>query len=237
MGFHYLSSRWVPHCLDDLQKSNRVRICSELLEELKKLTPTGRSYLITSDESWFFHDNPHYAKWASHTKEADTRPRRTISSAKTLVAVFWSFRGFYYAEVLPRGTKYNADFVITKILPGFEASVSETRPVLKAARTKLHWDNARPHCASKTRTKLAEKHIILLPHPAYSPDVAPSDFFLFGYLKDRLQGATFQCSDELLRAITDLIASIPQETLDRVFDEWMHRLEVVVASGGEYYRK
>ena len=131
--------------------------------------------------------------------------------------------------------KYNADFLINVLIPGFEAKICATRPILKTSNTKLHWDNARPHCAKKTKEKLAEKNIILLPHPAYSPDVAPSDFFLFGYLKDRLQGSQFETSHQLLEAITDIISSIPKETLNSVFEEWMDRLQFVVDNGGEFY--
>jgi len=36
-----------------------------------------------------------------------------------------------------------------------------------------------------------------LPHPAYSPDLAPSDFHLFGLLKDALEGKRFRADHEV----------------------------------------
>jgi hypothetical protein len=41
----------------------------------------------------------------------------------------------------------------------------------------------------------------LAPHPPYSPYLAPSDFFLFGYVKERLKGMVFSSYEELLDAI------------------------------------
>ena len=35
------------------------------------------------------------------------------------------------------------------------------------------------------------------PHPPYSPDLAPSDFFLFGYVKEKLGGQSFKTREEL----------------------------------------
>ena len=35
------------------------------------------------------------------------------------------------------------------------------------------------------------------PHPLYSPDIAPSDFFLFGYVKGQLQDRVFKQRGEL----------------------------------------
>ena len=234
LHLHHFMVRWVPHSLSDLQKSNRVEICRQLLIELKIMTPTGRSYIMTSDESWFLLNNPYHSKWAIDQKSAGSRPRTTIGSEKSLLAIFWSFTGFYYVHAVPEGSRYNSDFIIDSLLPGIEEKISETRPVLRMAKTKLHWDNARPHIAAKTLEQLAARNVILLPHPPYSPDVAPSDFFLFGYLKNCIEGMVFQDSDELVSTIWELLIAIPQETLDRVFIEWIVRLETVVANGGEY---
>jgi hypothetical protein len=43
------------------------------------------------------------------------------------------------------------------------------------------------------------------PHPPYSPDLAPSNFFLFGYVKERLKGMVFPSYGELLDAIGEVI--------------------------------
>jgi hypothetical protein len=39
------------------------------------------------------------------------------------------------------------------------------------------------------------------PYPPFSLDLAPSDFFLFGYIKGELQGTEFREKDDLVAEI------------------------------------
>jgi hypothetical protein len=72
------------------------------------------------------------------------------------------------------------------------------------------------------------------PHPPYSPDLAPSDFFLSGYIKGKLMGYCTETPSELLVRIRVILAEIPPETLNAVFLEWMKRLQKCVQVDGEY---
>lgn len=54
----------------------------------------------------------------------------------------------------------------------------------------------------KTMAKLHELGYELLPHPPYSPDLAPSDFFLFADLKRMLAGKKFKTDEEVI-AVTE----------------------------------
>jgi len=40
-----------------------------------------------------------------------------------------------------------------------------------------------------------------MPHPPYSPDLAPSDFRLFPKLKEHLKGRRFSCDEEVKSAV------------------------------------
>jgi len=42
----------------------------------------------------------------------------------------------------------------------------------------LHHDNVPAHAALLTRRFLTDNNMTVMPHPPYSPDLAPSDFFL-----------------------------------------------------------
>ena len=52
-------------------------------------------------------------------------------------------------------------------------------------------DNARPHTAQLTKMAIQELGWEVLPHPPYSPDLAPSDYHLFRSLSNQMRGMTF----------------------------------------------
>jgi transposase len=97
----------------------------------------------------------------------------------------------------------------------------------------LHADNARPHTAKKVAEFLAGNGMRRVLHRPYSPDLAPCDFYLFGYIKGRFAGASFEEPGQFLQAIDAIFQSIEKGTLKRVFQKWMDRLaQCYVAVGG-----
>jgi histone-lysine N-methyltransferase SETMAR len=52
----------------------------------------------------------------------------------------------------------------------------------------LQHDNARPHTSAATRDSIQRLDFPVLPHPPYSPDLAPSYFHLFPKLKQHVKG-------------------------------------------------
>ena len=74
----------------------------------------------------------------------------------------------------------------------------------------MHHDNAPAHMALSVREFLATKQITVLEHPAYSPDLAPSDFFLFPKIKGILKGRHFDAIDDIRSNTTAALKAIPQ---------------------------
>ncbi|KAJ4438176.1 hypothetical protein ANN_14115 [Periplaneta americana] len=64
----------------------------------------------------------------------------------------------------------------------------------------LH-DNARPHTARRTATKLQEFNWKVLDHPPCSPDFAPSDYHLFMHMKTWLGSKRFDDDEELKTSV------------------------------------
>ena len=82
-----------------------------------------------------------------------------------------------------------------------------------AKTLKFHHDNARPHVAQLV-TFLEEQEFTIMRHPPYSPDLAPSDFWLFDYIKKRLTDHT--SAQSLANEITQICESIPENELKNV---------------------
>jgi hypothetical protein len=51
----------------------------------------------------------------------------------------------------------------------------------------VHMDNAMCQKYAKITEKLEKKYIAGVPHPPYSPDFSPCDFWLFGILKQKIK--------------------------------------------------
>ncbi|UYV82948.1 hypothetical protein LAZ67_22001479 [Cordylochernes scorpioides] len=54
-----------------------------------------------------------------------------------------------------------------------------------------------------------------LEHPAYSPDLAPSDYFLFGLLKKELEGRRFDSDEDVQKVICRFNSQAAQRNLPR----------------------
>ena len=85
--------------------------------------------------------------------------------------------------------------------------------------------------------KINELHYKLVPHPPYSPGLAPSDFFLFPNLKNWLAGKTFSSNDAVIDAVNDCVGSMQKsfftEGLKKLETRWAKCIELI----GDYIEK
>ena len=70
---------------------------------------------------------------------------------------------------------------------------------------------------------LATKRITVLEHPAYSPDLAPKDFFLFPKIKDIMKGRHFDNIDDIRINTTAALKATPQNHFQNCFEGWTRR--------------
>jgi hypothetical protein len=80
---------------------------------------------------------------------------------------------------------------------------------------------------------LVEKSIPVITQPPYSPDLAPSDFWLFPTLKMDLKGTVLQ-PWKTPNATAEL-RKIPKETFRRCFQQWQDRWSKCVRAQGSYF--
>ena len=67
----------------------------------------------------------------------------------------------------------------------------------------LFQDNAPAHTSQVAMTAATECGIQILPHPPYSPDMAPSDFYWFSKLKSHLRGTQYGRNEGVIEAINE----------------------------------
>jgi len=73
----------------------------------------------------------------------------------------------------------------------------------------------------------------VVPHPPYSPDLAPSDFFLFPKLKMKLMGQRFQ-TEEIQAESQAVLNTLRENDFHKCFKNWQRRCDHCQASEGDY---
>jgi histone-lysine N-methyltransferase SETMAR len=204
-----------------------------MLRVLEDHVRTGFKCIFTGDETWLFHDYCQPTRWVASWEEVEEVQRPTHKQAKTMVTIFFNGRGGWTIDLLPKGTKMNSSYFVDNVLQGAIRYAAATRRPGDPA-VKLHFDNAPIHNTKRAMDCLKDWKMVRIEHPPYSPDLAPCDFFLFGYLKEKLKGMTFESERELVFEIERILKKIPAPMWKSVFANWMDRLRNCVDSGGEF---
>ena len=98
----------------------------------------------------------------------------------------------------------------------------------------LPHDNAPAH-PSLIRSYLANHQTSVVPHPPYSPDSVPADFFLFLKLKTTLKGRRFQTIEEIQENAIRQLGPITESAFQEAFQQRKKRWERCIASRGDYF--
>jgi len=85
------------------------------------------------------------------------------------------------------------------------------------------------------REFLAQNSIITLPHPPYSPDLAPCDFFLFPKMKLQLKGRHFDRVEEIQRESQNVLGTLREQDFQHAFQQWQRRWDRCVAAQEDYF--
>jgi len=237
LGLTRISRRWVPHEQTQELMRDRSQGASHLLQALSALGPVKQNCVVTGDQSWVYLRNEPTHMWGKRDTETPIGVKRGLGEYKLMLTVMFSRKGVLLVDFLPEGQKMNSSYITSIILPRLLSKIQETCPKRGADGWMLHLDNARPHNSRETTKKIFDSGFSRLPHPPYSPDLAPSDFALFGYLKGHLRSVECHTPDELRAAILKFLMSMPSNWFEKVWDEWVHRLKWVVENNGKYYTK
>ena len=134
--------------------------------------------IATGDENWCLYVNHSRKKqWLPKEVEPESDPKAELHPKKVMLCVFWDAQGIIWWELLGDKRTINPEVYCQQLLD-LDDALKKKRPQLKEVLL-LH-DNSKPHVAFGTLVPLMELRWVVLPHPAYSPDLAPSDYHLSG---------------------------------------------------------
>jgi len=150
---------------------------------------------------------------------------------KSMLICFFDLKGIVHKEFVSPGQTVNAAFYV-EVLKRLQENVRRKRPDHWQNNTwLLHHDNAPAHAALLTRRFLTD-NMTVVPHPPYSPDLAPSDFFLFPKLKMKLKGRRFQ-TEEIQAELQAVLNTLRENDFQECFKNWQRRWDHCQASEGD----
>jgi len=170
--------KWVPHELNDRQMERRQNTCQILLARQKRKLFLHR--IVIGDEKWIYFQNPKRKKsWVDPAQPLTSSSRSNRFGRKTMLCVWWDLEGVIY-ELLKPGEIVNAhhqQLICVKL----HRVMHEKRPYYRKRHDKLIFlhDNAPLHTSTMVQSYLETLNWEVLSHPAYSPDLASSDYHLF----------------------------------------------------------
>ncbi len=239
LGLVKKSARWVPKLLSTEQKEERVKRSEEFLQLLRRRSLAVLDNIVTMDESAVSFHTPKTKRqsrqWVKKGQPGPIKARVHASRTKQMVLVFFDAKGVIYTNYVPKGETVNASYIRSAVAR-FLKVFKEKRPIMSSQDWWLHWDNAPVHTATSVVDFLAAKGVKTIPHPPYSPDLAPADFFLFPKVKAELAGQTLR-QETFKNSWEGVVRTIPKDDIAAAFWWWMERCEKCVRIGGNYVEK
>ena len=105
-------------------------------------------------------------------------------------------------DFLPKGCTITGEYY-ANLLEQLRTAIREKRRGKLSKGVLLQQDNARVHTCNVAMDVVERNWYELIPHPAYSPNLAPCNFFLFPNLKKYIRGCHFQSDEELVTAVEE----------------------------------
>ncbi|EZA61916.1 Histone-lysine N-methyltransferase SETMAR [Ooceraea biroi] len=98
----------------------------------------------------------------------------------------------------------------------------------------FHHDNARPRTSLVTREKLLQLGWDVLPHPPYSPDLAPSDYHSFRSLQNALNGKTLTADEDIKSLLELFFAEKDKNFFERGIMKLPEKWQKIIKQNSQY---
>lgn len=185
-------AKWVPHLLTAAERCHHVNMSQQSWQFLRQRgNPIDTE--IAQDESWFHSWDPEpnnkTKEWLAAGEEHPKKVQIECTVRKAMLIVFLDKDGVVHKEFIPDGYGIGAELYL-KVLERFMTSLRHRRPHLTTRQGLTQWaflqDGAPAHHAHDTLAFLRQHHVQILPHPGYSPDLNPLDYWFFNRIKAKV---------------------------------------------------
>ena len=135
---------------------------------------------------------------------------------------------------VPTRQTVNKEYYV-EVLREFKKRFRRKWPALfQSGQWHFHQDNTPVHNYMLVTDYLTKVGIKTVPHPPYSPDLTPCDFWLFPKLKEKIRDCRYE-TIEMKEAVTKVIDTLTQEDFHGAFQKLLERYNKCIAAGGDYF--
>ena len=136
-----------------------------------------------------------------------------------MLIIFLDIQGNVHKEFVPPAQAVNGK-LYCKVLRRMRENVRCKWPEMwKNGNWLLHHGNAAAH-TSLVREFLTKKNMTTVPHPAYSPDLAPCDFYVFPKMKLWFNGRHFVSIEEVQAELQQVLNTLMPADFSECFQKW-----------------
>ena len=171
-------------------------------------------------------------EWVAPGDMPKLKVKPDLHPRKTMICIWWNWKGMVHWEILERNATVNKELYIAQ-LHRVNKAIGPKRPH-RQGQTILFHDNTRPQVAQVVKATLQELEWEVLQHLPYSPDLAPTDYYLFCSLSNHMRAITFDNEEDLENWLNKFFDTRPRDFWQNSIDKLVKRWEEVVNSNGEY---
>jgi histone-lysine N-methyltransferase SETMAR len=114
-----------------------------------------------------------------------------------MLAAIWGVNGFHLPDLMPPECTFNAQYFVEHVMVPLVQMVFPQGRTRYTPRLNIHLDNCRVYFSTVMEQLFIENQLLSVPHLPYSPDLAPSEFWLFRRIRTGLAGRNFAEPEEL----------------------------------------
>ena len=138
-------------------------------------------------------------QWVGPGSPTPKKFKTQSSAGKVMATVICNAKGVIMLDFLPKRRTITGVYY-ANLLDQLRTAILKKRRGKFSKGVLLQQDNARVHTCKVAMDAVEWNGYELIPHLAYSPDLAPSDFFLFPNLKKDIRGLYFRSDEEVTAA-------------------------------------
>jgi histone-lysine N-methyltransferase SETMAR len=200
LGYHKVCAQWVPKQLTAQHKQQHADVVTQFLKCYEE-DPGILEQIVTGDETWVHHykleSKRQSVEWKHPSSPVRNKFKQQPSCKKLMLMFFWVMQGPILVKFQAHGETVNSAKYSALLYNQLKPAVHHKRRGLLSKGVLLLHNNVWPHTATPTEQTMLRLGFELLPHPPHSHNLAPSDYHIFGPLKETLRDHRFSSHGDI----------------------------------------